>query len=513
MGSIIRGRGWSALVRACHHNTTCIYYGKSVSQCTSSTHPYTTTHLMKGVDKRFKSSAAFLRSAGTLERDSNEGSEERTLPQGDTTAQKRPVRVMVIRSATQQKPLRSNEAPLLHHARASAVVDVRKDVATHSSPQEIHLSVDQLLRDSRKLLYIAKRSQNEDEDDIEYSSERESRKHREPELVGALPPGALDWRPQVLDFRKLGVYYADLAKSRLTGLVVLTAVAGYAMAPAPMEVTTLLLCALGTGLVSAAANSINQFLEVPFDSQMDRTKNRILVRGLVTPLHAVSFASVCSIAGIGMLYFGANGLAAALGAVNLVLYTSVYTPMKRLTILNTWLGAVVGAIPPLIGWASCAGELGAGAWIMAAILYAWQFPHFNSLSWNLRPDYSRAGYRMMSVTDPDLCRRVTLRYSLAMVGICTLAPVTDVTTWTFAADSLPFNGYLVYLAWRFHQDADSKSSRKLFLFSLIHLPVIMMLMIISKKHYGKGKTTEAVGAASESVEGATKNELSHTLGT
>lgn len=96
MGSIIRGRGWSALVRACHHNTTCIYYGKSVSQCTSSTHPYTTTHLMKGVDKRFKSSAAFLRSAGALERDSNEGSEERTLPQGDTTAQKRPVRVCFV---------------------------------------------------------------------------------------------------------------------------------------------------------------------------------------------------------------------------------------------------------------------------------------------------------------------------------------------------------------------------------------------------------------------------------
>lgn len=284
--------------------------------------------------------------------------------------------------------------------------------------------------------------------------------------------------------------------------------AGYAMAPAPLEVTTLLLSAVGTGLVSASANSINQFLEVPFDSQMDRTKSRILVRGLVTPLHAVSFAIVCGTAGIGMLYCGANGLAAALGAVNLVLYTCVYTPMKRLTILNTWLGAVVGAIPPLIGWASCVGELSAGAWVMAAVLYAWQFPHFNSLSWNLRPDYSRAGYRMMSVTDPGLCRRVSLRYSLAMVGICTIAPVIDVTTWTFAADSLPFNGYLVYLAWKFHQDADSKSSRKLFLFSLIHLPVIMMLMIISKKHYGRNKKTEAAVAVSE---GVAENQIS--LGT
>ncbi|KAG0725960.1 Protoheme IX farnesyltransferase, mitochondrial [Chionoecetes opilio] len=285
----------------------------------------------------------------------------------------------------------------------------------------------------------------EQAEELDYASDRDTRRPQQPALVGALPAGALDWRPQVLDLRRLGPYYADLAKSRLTGLVVLTAVAGYAMAPAPLDPTTLLLTALGTALVSGAANAVNQCLEVPFDSQMDRTKTRILVRGLISPLHAVSAALVCGGAGVGMLYWGANGLAAALGAVNLVLYTSVYTPMKRLTILNTWLGAVVGAIPPLIGWAGCVGELGAGAGLMALVLYSWQFPHFNALSWNLRPDYSRAGYRMMAVTDPGLCRRVALRHSLAMVAICTAAPALDVTTWTFAADSLPFNGYLVYL--------------------------------------------------------------------
>jgi heme o synthase len=104
--------------------------------------------------------------------------------------------------------------------------------------------------------------------------------------------------------------------------------------------------------------------------------------------------------GIGLLYYGVNGLTASLGLANLVLYTCIYTPMKRYSILNTWVGSIVGAIPPLMGWAGCSGGLEAGAWIFAGLLYAWQFPHFNALSWNLRPDYSRAGYRMMSVTNP-----------------------------------------------------------------------------------------------------------------
>ncbi|KAK3851574.1 hypothetical protein Pcinc_041791 [Petrolisthes cinctipes] len=350
------------------------------------------------------------------------------------------------------------------------------------------LHVDQLLKDSRKSIQTTKDIQPYE--DMEYI-ERVGQNQVKPELVGALPPNALDWRPQKIDVMKLGSYYASLSKDRLTGLVVLTTIAGYAMASAPLDITTLVSCSLGTGLVSAAANTVNQIFEVPYDSQMDRTKNRILVRGLVTPVHAVCFATLCSTTGICMLYFGANGLAASLGAVNILLYTCIYTPMKRFTILNTWVGSVVGAIPPLIGWTSCTGSLDTGAWVMAGILYAWQFPHFNSLSWNLRPDYSRAGYRMMSVTNPGLCRRVALRYSVAMIGLCTLAPVIDVTTWTFAVDSLPLNIYLTFLAWRFYKDSDSKSSRKLFMFTLIHLPAIMMLMIISKKHYGKKQTEEA----------------------
>lgn len=242
--------------------------------------------------------------------------------------------------------------------------------------------------------------------------------------------------------------------------------AGYAMAPAPFETSTFILCALGTGLCSAAANSINQYHEVPFDAQMSRTKNRVLVKGRLTPLHAVGFAIGAASTGLCMLYYGVNGLTAALGAGNLFLYTMIYTPMKRYSILNTWVGSIgkqnhetknkikfsskritfsVGAIPPVMGWVGCSGTFDAGAWILAGLLYAWQFPHFNALSWNLRPDYSRAGYRMMSVTNPALCRRVALRYCAVIMGLSALAPVFDVTNVWFAVGSLPLNAYFTYL--------------------------------------------------------------------
>ncbi|XP_023298135.2 protoheme IX farnesyltransferase, mitochondrial isoform X1 [Lucilia cuprina] len=292
------------------------------------------------------------------------------------------------------------------------------------------------------------------------------------------------WQPSPsLEKGKLLSNYKKLSKFRLTSLVVITAMGGYAMAPAPFDPASFLLCSLGTGLVSAAANSINQYHEVPFDSQMSRTKSRVLVTGQLTPLHAVGFAVVSAASGLSMLYFGVNGLTAALGLGNLFLYTSIYTPMKRMSILNTWVGSAVGAIPPLMGWAGCCGSLDAGAWILAGLLYAWQFPHFNALSWNLRPDYSRAGYRMMAVTNPGLCRRTALRYTFLIGALSCIAPVLDVTNYWFALETLPLNGYFCYLAYKFYQKSDSGTSRKLFRFSLIHLPLLMLLFLLNKKQW------------------------------
>uniref|UniRef100_A0A8D9F3N0 Protoheme IX farnesyltransferase, mitochondrial n=1 Tax=Cacopsylla melanoneura TaxID=428564 RepID=A0A8D9F3N0_9HEMI len=304
-----------------------------------------------------------------------------------------------------------------------------------------------------------------------------------------------DWREIALDWKQLPGCYLKLSKARLTTLVVLTSMAGYAMAPAPFEWSSFLICSVGTGLVSSAANAINQYHEVPFDAQMSRTKNRVLVRGVLSPLHALGFALVASATGTGMLYFGVNGLTAALGAFNLILYTSVYTPMKRISIANTWVGSVVGAIPPLMGWAACTGSLldgTGGAFLLSAILFTWQFPHFNALSWNLRPDYSRAGYRMMSVTNPGLCRRTTLRYTVALLLVSTAGPFLDVTNMWFALESIPLNAYFTYLAYKFYKESDSSSSRKLFRFSLLQLPALMILLLLNKKHWSSHTSDDSI---------------------
>lgn len=286
--------------------------------------------------------------------------------------------------------------------------------------------------------------------------------------------------------------YLMLSKIRLTSLVVMTSMGGYAMAPGVFDPLTIVVCSFGTGLLSCAANALNQFHEVPFDAQMARTRNRLLVKGVITPLHAAVFASVCTTTGGLLLYFGASPLTAALGFANVVLYSGIYTPLKRVSILNTWVGSVVGALPPLMGWSACTGSLEGGAWILAGILYAWQFPHFNALSWNLRPDYSRAGYRMMAVTNPGLCRRTTLRYTGVILGLSCLAPSVGLTNDWFVLESLPLNSYFLYLAWKFYKESDSSNSRKLFRFSLIHLPALMLLMLINKKSTNR-KTEDPPG--------------------
>ncbi|KAI9353341.1 UbiA prenyltransferase family-domain-containing protein [Zopfochytrium polystomum] len=209
--------------------------------------------------------------------------------------------------------------------------------------------------------------------------------------------------------------YQDLSKARLAALVVLTTMTGYAMAPGATNLATLLWTTVGTGLCVTSANTINQWLEAPFDAQMSRTRTRVLVRHAINPFHAFSFGIVSGIAGTAILVGLVNPITAALGAANIVLYTAVYTPMKRTSIANTWVGAVVGALPPMMGWAACTGTLDGGAWLMGAVLYAWQFPHFNALSWNLRPDY--------------------FRYSLALIPLAAMAPYLGMTSWWFFAAS------------------------------------------------------------------------------
>uniref|UniRef100_A0AC35TJQ2 Protoheme IX farnesyltransferase, mitochondrial n=2 Tax=Rhabditophanes sp. KR3021 TaxID=114890 RepID=A0AC35TJQ2_9BILA len=276
--------------------------------------------------------------------------------------------------------------------------------------------------------------------------------------------------------------YLDLSKFRLTMLISASAVGGYFMAPVAYDPTTFTACLIGTSLMSCSANAFNQWLESPYDSQMKRTQNRLLVTNKVTPLHAFTFANVCALTGGSLLYFGCNPLTAGLGLLNIGLYAGLYTPMKRLHIGSTWAGAVVGAIPPVMGYVAVSGQLDWAALVLALVQYSWQFPHFNGLSWNLRADYSRAGYRVMCVTDEVLCRKTTMRHSIALLGLCSIgAPLLGLTSYTFALDSIPVNLAMCYFAYKFYKTPDAKTSRNLFKYSLLYLPLIMILMVISRQ--------------------------------
>eukprot|EP00043_Microstomoeca_roanoka_P020246 m.242363 g.242363 ORF g.242363 m.242363 type:complete len:352 (+) comp17135_c3_seq1:115-1170(+) len=295
----------------------------------------------------------------------------------------------------------------------------------------------------------------------------------------AIDTNTQSWEPtRSITLSRLPSIYARLSKLKLSGLVVLTTMGGYALAPmSSMDWLGLGVVSLGTAFCVASANSFNQWIEIPYDAQMKRTCDRPLVRGDISPFHAFSVAVTSGVIGFGILST-INPLVAFLGLGNIFLYAGVYTPMKRHSIANTWVGSIVGAIPPLMGWAAATGSLSPPAFVLAGVLFAWQFPHFNALSWKLRPDYSKAGYRMMSVIDPALCKAVALRYSAALIPISLCAPALGLTDWTFAVDSTLINGYITYKAYQFYKQGDDTTARKLFLTSLWHLPAIMGLLLV-----------------------------------
>jgi protoheme IX farnesyltransferase len=304
--------------------------------------------------------------------------------------------------------------------------------------------------------------------------------------------------------------YLSLSKPRLSMLVVLTAMCSYALYPVPaflspsigldtpsLSPLTLAFLTTGTALCSASANALNMLYEPKTDALMSRTRNRPLVRGLLSQRRAVAFAVLAAAVGVGGLYFGVNPTVAALGATNIILYAGVYTPMKRLHWLNTWVGAIIGGIPPLMGWAAAAGESATGTgsfrellltpdaiggWLLAGLLFAWQFPHFMALSWSIREEYKGAGHQMLAWVNPARNARVALRYSLAFFPICFGLCVVGVTEWSFAVTSLPVNAWLTREAVRFWKhEGFHGSARGLFWASVWHLPVVMVLALGQKK--------------------------------
>lgn len=282
--------------------------------------------------------------------------------------------------------------------------------------------------------------------------------------------------PRTLSMKELIRAYLSLSKARLGSGVLLTAMVGFWMAPVPFHLSGFLLSSLGTSLAIASAGSFNQVMEIERDAKMSRTLHRILPTGIISTPHAIGFGFVTGAVGVGLLYYFVNPVSSLLAASNIILYACVYTPLKHQHPINTWVGAFVGAIPPMIGWAAATGGLEAGAWVLGLIIYVWQIPHFLSLAWNLRSDYTKAGYKMLSNVYPEKLPAATLRWSLYLLPMGALCSLTGITTWTFAFDSLLVDSFLIWRAAQFYKDNSNIKARKLFLGSLWFLPLFLLLM-------------------------------------
>ncbi len=281
----------------------------------------------------------------------------------------------------------------------------------------------------------------------------------------------------------IAAVYADLFKARLTSLVLLTTLVGFYMGSAgQVDYLLMLHTVLGTALVASGASALNQLWEREYDARMRRTADRPLPSGRLQPQTVLTIGCATGLAGLAYLASAVNPVAAAVAASSLLLYVFVYTPLKRRSWLNTLVGAVPGGLPPLIGWAAARNELGPGGWALFAIQALWQLPHFMAIAWLYRHEYANAGFRMLSVIDPDgrrtgrqavlqtalLLPLSALPYALKLAG--------PVYLWGATLVSLLF----FVLALQFARTLTLRHARLLFYFSLAHLPMLLALMVVDK---------------------------------
>lgn len=290
----------------------------------------------------------------------------------------------------------------------------------------------------------------------------------------------------------------ELSKARLSGMVVLTAGVGFwlASAGAGTDWLTLVLMLIGTTLSACGANALNQCVEVRRDARMLRTCHRPLPSGELLSAPAWTAALLMALTGPLVLLAGTNMLTAALSAGCIALYVLVYTPLKVLTPYNTLVGAVVGAIPPLMGWTAATGTIGIGGLALAGVLFVWQIPHFLALAWMYRDDYARGGYRMLPLDDPDggLTCRVMLLYCLMLVPVSLMLTLCGAAGTVYAAAALVLGGGLLALGLRLYRARTRENARRLFLGSVIYLPLLLGAMSLDRG--APGALTRAESARS-----------------
>lgn len=274
--------------------------------------------------------------------------------------------------------------------------------------------------------------------------------------------------------------YLELSKSRIVLMVVITTAAGYLFAADQVSPWLLLHTLLGTALVAAGTNALNQYVEREHDARMNRTRTRPLPAGRITARAALVFSSAIAI--VGTLYLGlaVNWLTAALGAFTLTSYIFVYTPLKRVSTICTVIGAVPGAIPPLMGWTAATNELGLGGWIAFGILFLWQLPHFMAISWMYREDYGRGGFAMLSVRDQDgvAVAREAVFYTLALLPVSIAPTLFGLTGIPYLVGASICGIALLAAAVRFFFDRDVRNARRLFMISNLYLLTVMLLLVV-----------------------------------
>ena len=281
---------------------------------------------------------------------------------------------------------------------------------------------------------------------------------------------------------KLGAY-VSLTKPDVSFLVLMTTGAGFYMgARGPIDWLHMLHVVFGTMMIAAGTAALNHYIERESDRHMRRTASRPLPTGQLTPAEALRFGVGLSIAGAIDLYFVAGYLACLLGVITSVSYLLAYTPLKKRTVWATFIGAIPGAIPPMIGWTAATGRLDTGAWLLFAILFFWQFPHFHAISWMNREDYARAGILMLPVVDKDGTRtfRQIILYAATLVAASLLPSIMGFAGVLYFFGALVSSTALVQVClWAAH--AKSKSRAKWLMHATVmHIPVLLGLMMYDK---------------------------------
>lgn len=277
--------------------------------------------------------------------------------------------------------------------------------------------------------------------------------------------------------------YLALTKPRLNGLVIATAGAGYYLgAGSSFSLITALNLVAGTALVAGGSATFNQVYERETDGLMRRTRTRPLPDGRLQPTEALLFGSVLSTAGLLLLALGTNLLAAGLALVTLLTYAVIYTPLKRRSSLATLVGAIPGALPPMIGWAAGRDALSIHAWTLFSIVFLWQLPHFLAIAWMHRDDFARAGFPLLPVIEPDgrSTGRQALVYAAALVPVSLIPWMIGLAGAIYFAVALVLGSGLLLLAARFAVDRTHAAARRLFFGSITYLPLLWTLMILNR---------------------------------